>query len=448
MQEINKKNLGEFFDTDYSKSAFYLTFRNTSNYIDGLKPGGRKIIHTIKSEKINTDLKVNRLSAKVAESTAWIHGETSLEGAIVNMAQNYVGSNNIPLLKSAGTFGTRFIPSAAASRYIHTCSMPYFKNIFSNEDDPILINQTFENQPIEPRFFIPILPMILVNGSEGIGSGYAQKILPRDYKELIESIKKIIKGEKFNCPKPNYKGFTGKILKGQEPNSWEIHGIAKKDIKNTIIISEIPVGISLGQYLVKLDKLVEDKKIRKYRDKSEDDKFYFEITVDSDLYSKDIEEIKQLLGLIKKVTENFTCIDENNKIIVFKNPEELLKAYVDIRKKSYLSRKKCLIDKWTFDSQIALSKSIFIEKIVYGELKINNVPQQEIEKKLEKIKDIIKNNDSYDYLFVMPVRSFTKERIQELKDNAKETKNKVINIKKKKEEDLWNEDIENLKNLY
>lgn len=445
MSEINKKNLGDFLDTDYSQSALYLTFRNTANYVDGLKPGGRKIIHTVKSEKITTDLKVNRLSAKVAETTAWIHGETSLEGAIVNMAQDYIGANNIPLLKAAGTFGTRFIPSAAASRYIHTCSMPYFKNIFITDDDPILIDQNFEGQQIEPRYFIPVLPMILINGSEGIGSGYAQKILPRDYKELMTTIKKIINGEKFTCPKPSYNGFAGKIVKGVEPNSWEIHGEAKKDLRNTVIITEIPVGISLGQYLVKLDKLVEDKKIKKYKDKSEDDKFYFEITTDNELYAKNIEEIKSILGLIKKVTENFTCIDENNKIIVFKNPEDLLKAYVEIRKSSYLLRKKCLIEKWTIDSQIALSKSIFIEKIVDGTLKINNVPQQEIEKKLSTIKDIVKNNDSYDYLFVMPVRSFTKERIHELKENAKEAKNKVIEIKKKKEEDLWIEDLANIK---
>lgn len=439
-----EKNLEDFLLNEYSQSALYISFRSMANYVDGLKPGGRKILYTVKKEKINSDFKVNRLSSKVAELTAWIHGEVSLESAIVNMAQDYVGSNNLPLIKSSGTFGSRFIPSAAASRYICTSAKDYLNELFSPEDDEILIEQVFEGQVIEPKYYVPILPMILVNGSEGIGTGYAQKILPRNPKEIIEAVKKILNGEKAKCPKPHYVGFKGKIVLGENENSWEIHGTVEKVSRNKLKVTEIPVGISLNQYLEKLDRMVEDKTIKDYKDNSEEDNFDFDIVCDNETYAKSEDEIKKILGLIKKVSENYTCIDEDNKVRVFANATELLNEYVKVRKATYIKRKENLIKKYTLESKLALSKAIFIKKIISGDLVINNVPQDKVIAALEKIEDIIKVDGKYNYLLDMPVKSCTKERFNELQERAKEAKEKVSEIKKKNETNLWSDDLSKL----
>ena len=199
---MNDIKITEFFDTDYCDYGSYDNYRKIASICDGLKPSARKCLYIVLKDNIKEPFKVQNLCARVSEKTNYIHGATSLYGVIVGLAQDFVGTNNIPLFQRKGNFGTRLIPEASADRYIFTCKEKYLDNIFNEEDNSNLISQIFEGDEIEPKFFIPIIPMLLVNGSLGLTTGFSQKILPRDPKELIKWIMCKLSGKKF----------TGKLL--------------------------------------------------------------------------------------------------------------------------------------------------------------------------------------------------------------------------------------------
>ena len=182
--------ISDFFNKEFSSYASYDRYRSLGNFIDGLKPTARKLIANAISNKINDPMKLSSFVMKMCDLYEYLHGPTSAEDAAVGLAQNFTGANNINLLKPAGSFGTRTIPEAAAARYIKTCKEKIIDKIFIPIDEHILIEQYFEGTKIEPRFYVPILPMILVNGNEGVGTGFAQKILPRDPKEIISFLTK------------------------------------------------------------------------------------------------------------------------------------------------------------------------------------------------------------------------------------------------------------------
>ena len=214
MPKQDKIKVEEFFNTDYVDSASYDNLRKIGSITDGLKNSSRKIIHTMIDKNIKEKTKVARLTSTVAEHTEYLHGEIGLSGVMVNLAQNFVGANNIPFIKRDGNFGTRHKPAAAAPRYIKTRKEDYLDKLYMKDDYPILISQQFEGINIEPRYFMPIIPMLLINGSEGISSGFAQKILPRDPKTIISELTKILKGtkklENVKLGSPYWKGFKVK----------------------------------------------------------------------------------------------------------------------------------------------------------------------------------------------------------------------------------------------
>src|SRR5574344_456638 len=160
-----KTSVTNFLNNEVVDFASYSTMRALASYIDGQKNASRKVLSSIMNRP-NKDTKVSILSGLIMTDTEYLHGDIS--GSIVTLAQNYLGTNNLPLLTREGNFGTRFENEASATRYIFTAKEKYFDNIFKKEDNDILIQQYFEGTKIEPRFFVPTLPLVLVNGSEGI----------------------------------------------------------------------------------------------------------------------------------------------------------------------------------------------------------------------------------------------------------------------------------------
>lgn len=433
-----------FLNTEYSQSALYQSFRSIASYVDGLKPSSRKVIYTLKKRNITHDVKVSRFASDVASETEYLHGETSLQGVIVNMAQNFVGSNNDNLLYPSGSFGTRFIPASSAPRYIFTRKSESFDKYFHKDDDPVLISQEFEGSVIEPRFFVPVLPLILINGSEGIGTGYAQKIFPRSVEEIEGYIKTTLE-DKIPRRKliPNFRGFKGTVIPDEEnSNSWYIEGVFS--IKNTssIEITEVPIGYTLSSYTAQLEKLVERRIIKDYEDLSEDDNFLFKISVSREFTKKSKEEITDILKLRKKISENYTCVDEENKIVEMKSAEEILQAFIKIRIEYYAKRKEYLLKKLSEDILLLESRAAFIKAVIEERVLINNKKKSEIETQIKKIENIITVDDSYDYLLRMPIWSLTHERYTELLNQVKEFKGKVKEIKSKSDKTFWLEDLE------
>lgn len=451
---MNDIKITEFFDTDYCDYGSYDNYRKIASICDGLKPSARKCLYIVLKDNIKEPFKVQNLCARVSEKTNYIHGATSLYGVIVGLAQDFVGTNNIPLFQRKGNFGTRLIPEASADRYIFTCKEKYLDNIFNEEDNSNLISQIFEGDEIEPKFFIPIIPMLLVNGSLGLTTGFSQKILPRDPKELIKWIMCKLSGKKFTGKLlPYFKGFKGSVISTGD-NTYEIIGKYEKIGANKIEITDIPCGPGTGgysdlnSYLSVLDKLVEEKKIKDYDDYSEGNEYKIIVTFwrNQGLNIDTCDIIKEL-KLSKSVTECYTSINENNKVVEYNNVFDILENYFKIRYDFYKKRKEILLSQISNKIFQDISKYTFIKGVIDETIILKNKSYNQIEKQLITIKNIIKINDSYEYLLNMPVGLITKERYLKLKESLKELKVKHDEIKNKSIEQFWIDDLNILSKL-
>lgn len=438
----NTLNISEFFGTDYVSYSSYDNLRKIGSVVDGQKNSSRKVLYTVLQNNIKTDNKVSSLAAKTAEFTEYLHGDIS--GVIVSLAQNFPGSNNIPLLVREGNFGTRFDSEASAARYIYTHGSKEFFELFNKDDTFILEQQSFEGTPIEPVFFVPSLPLLLVNGSSGVSSGFAQQILPRNPKDIKKYLQVKLTG-KGKSPKliPWFSGFDGKVQQGITDKQWEIRGVVTRESANRVKISEIPVGIGLIDYIKVLDKLEDDKVIQSYKDMSEDNKFLFEVRIASkDLKEMSEDELLNKLKLIKRVSENFTCMSEENKIIVFDSPEEVFNHYIQVKLKYLNKRKEYKLQEFLKDITLEESRFAFINAIVTDTLIVNKRKKKDIEADLPNIPGIITQSGNYDYLLNMSIHSLTSERLDRLTKSIKELKSQHKALEKTKIEDIWLEELE------
>lgn len=432
----------ELLDTRLVDYASYDNLRKIASCIDGLKNAARKVMYTVHEKKIKEKTKVLQLANKCAEFSDYLHG--SLDGVVVTLGQDFTGTNNIPLLQKFGNFGTRSVNEASAPRYIFAKGSDAFFDIFKYEDDAILEHQEFEGYPIEPKFYVPTLPMLLVNGSEGVSSGFAQKILSRN----PELLKKYITNRLLQKPVkaewlvPWFKGFNGTVENDKEtPNKWYIKGVIEQVSGNCYLIKEVPYQYDLRGYIDVLDSLVDSKKITKYKDESDGENLMqFRVWLPRNLNCDLYEHLK----LIKPITENYTCIDENNKIKVFDSVASIIDHYINVKKAYTLKRKEHYINKYSDELKILLSKKLFISLYINNNIKINNVKKEEIVKQLKSIKDIVEV-DNYNYLLNMPIYSLTLERIKALEDDIANLKNKLNSLESMSVESIWADDISKLK---
>jgi DNA topoisomerase-2 len=429
----------EFLNNEVVDFASYSTMRAIASLVDGFKNGGRKVAYTV-MKRPDKDTKVSILAGIIAIETEYLHGDIS--GSVVTMAKNFAGTNNIPLLTREGNFGTRFEPEASANRYIFTAKEKIFDKIFDKIDNNILINQEFEGTEIEPRFYVPNLPMILINGSEGIATGFAQKILPRNPDDIKLCIKTKLSGQAPTPIKPWFKDFNGVISQGETSNQWIIDGVFERKSLTKLIITELPIGYNLTSYTKILDDLEDKKKINGYSDLSENDTFKFEVQMKSTDLKKDDEWILKELKLTKKVSENYTVLDENNRVQIYSSAEEILDHYIKVKLEYTQKRKDYLIKKLKDDTLLLASKYIFIKNVTDGNIIVNKKKKTEIISQIEPIDKIIKYEDSYDYLLKMPIYSLTLEKMEELKEQIMNKKQELADISSKEIQEIWFEDME------
>lgn len=448
--------ISDFYKVDGCNAASYDNYRKIASVVDGFKPSGRKIMYTVLKKNVTSPMKVSILKSDAAAMTQYLHGDQSLEGVVVTLAQEFPGTNNIPLLKRKGTFGNRLKPAAAAGRYIFTCKEDYLDKIFKKEDDAILIEQIFEGDKIEPKWYAPVIPMLLVNGSIGLTTGFTQRILQHNPKDLIKWIEAKIDKKKLPKIIPWFNGFTGTVEENLSKSdktdhiAWLIKGSFKKISGTEIEIDEIPIGYTLEDYVEILDKLEDERQIRDYKDLSDDGKFKFIVklwrTKEQGL-TVDSKDLLDKLKLINSITEIYTAINKDNKVIEYKSAEDLLEDFYKVRLDCYAKRKEWQMNELSQKIKEAVAKFVFISGVIDGTIVVAKKTYEQVEKQLKSIDKIIKINDSYEYLVNMPIRMMTKERLEQLKDQMKTLKEKLDALKKMSPEDIWKADLVELKNV-
>lgn len=435
---MNKRNITDFTEKEYKQQAQNKNFQSIASYVSGLKPTANKVIYTIFKNNVSTWTKVEDIASTTSLLTKYLGGATNISGVTINIARNYIGSNNLSLLAKKGDFGGRLKDVPGAPRYIFTKKSPIFDKLFNKEDLNVLPRYSFEGDDIEYRFFTFHLPMLLVNGSEGMGSGHAQKILPRNPLELIKELKNKLNGKNYKIPDVYYNGYNGEFIKKSE-TQWLIKGSFERKSITKTMITEIPIVTSVDNYRKFLDKLVDKKVILDWDDlcDPQNDKILFELKHSKDISKLSDDEMLDKFNLVSSETENFTCINEKNRIRVFDTAKEVFDAFCEVKLEYIEKSKQFKINLMKDDLAVLESKVIFIKNVIDNTIEINNKKKSEIVKSIKGVEGIITIEGNYDYLLRMPLYSLTSEKIKELNDKIKAVKSDITRLQKTEAEDIW-----------
>jgi len=489
----------DFVHKELIHFSIYDNLRSIPSLCDGLKPSQRKILYYMLNRKIVRSMKVAQLSGYISAETSYHHGESSLQQAIVGMAQNFVGSNNINLLFPDGNHGSRLAggKDAASPRYIFTKLEAIAQAIFHQNDTPLLTFLNDDGQQIEPEWYIPVIPMILVNGCEGIGTGYSTYVPPHNPKDIIANVRRIIKGQDPLPMKPQFRDFGGDII-DLGNGSYMSVGKWKRISDYQVQITELPVGTWITTYKEFLESLVDGSAGTNKRDK---DKTATKTKKQHTIVLKDVQnktmdentginfivefkDNKVLDKLIKnntlqkelKLTKTFSTnnmylFDDNLTPLRYETTNDILLDFCDVRLEYYTKRRKYLIKKLSDELVFLQAKVRFIEEYINGVLQINRKRKNEVVRILESrdypkqisnttesrdqdpenetnATDSSSDSDSgYDYLIRMQLVSLTRERIEQLMDQTQKKGNELAELKRKKDKDLWIEDLQVIEQL-
>lgn len=448
-QQENKipvRPIEDFFDNEYKGYAVYtIENRAIPSVIDGFKPTARKVAFVADQVWKKGDekpMKVFQLAGRVAATAFYHHGNASLESNIIGMAQDF--KNSMPIFQGIGQFGSLRSPEAGAPRYVGVRFNENFRLLYKDFD---LVDPQFEEgEQIEPRFFLPIIPTVLLNGSAGIAVGFATNIMNRHPLDLIDACVDVLEGKDPRELRPWIKDFTGTFDRSADnPNSWTIKG--RYDVKNTstVEIYEIPPSFTYEKYEAHLDGLVEKGVIASYDDNSSDKIHYvlkFPRQTLAEIQKKG--KLDETLRMIERDTENLTTLDENRKLKVFTRAEDIIKYFVDFRLGYYQRRKDRLLSDLAAQLDVLDAKSRFIDAVIKGRIIVANEKKSDIMRSIEK-EGIQKQDDSYDFLLSMPIWSLTHEKYTDLQKKHSEVLKEKDRVAKTLPIDFYRQDLADLK---
>jgi DNA topoisomerase-2 len=446
--------------------------RAIPNIMDGLKPGQRKILFTCFNRKLKKEVKVSQLAGSVGEKAAYHHGEASLTSTIVNLAQNYVGSNNINTLMPNGQFGTRLTggKDASSPRYIFTNLSRIARYIFPMEDDVICGSLKDDGLEVEPEYYAPIVPMVLINGSSGIGTGWSSNIPNYNPVDIVTILKCKLQKEPILIKLvPWYNGFNGVI----EPSNdkYLIHGIITR-VENdplSLMITELPIGVWTSDYKLFLQHLIEIGVLVVLKEYHSTNNVRFFITVaNEEMMSKLQEEgFHFTLRLTTSLTiSNMVLYNSSGCIQRYTSPEEILEEYYTVRLQKYEERKKYLVDKMEMECRKLSNQVRFIQEANMDKIKIRNETKTNIsnqltlanydvfpkEKKTEDDEDETdekpkkENNKEekhdFDYLLSMKIWNMTREKSEKFQQKLLLNQEKLATLKCTSIENMWLNDLD------
>jgi DNA topoisomerase-2 len=449
----------DFINQEMIHFSTYDCARSIPNMVDGLKTSLRKILFCAFKRRLTSELKVAQFSGYVAEHSAYHHGEASLNGAIVAMAQNFVGSNNIHLLKPNGQFGTRLQggDDSASERYIFTELNPLTRYLFRQEDDAVLTYLMDDGSPVEPEYYVPIIPFVLVNGISGIGTGFSSSLPAFNPKQIVAYLKqKLSNSANIECTNtgsegtsfvPYYEGFKGPIAK-TDPNKYVAKGVYEKTAEDKIRITELPIGTWTMPYISFLEGLMDGTTNEKTGKKTPPLIKDFvsvctELTVDITVQFNrgelaPLQEnggLEKLLKLTSSLsTTNMHLFDADCRLHKYASVEEIIDAFYEIRMTTYQKRKAYLVADLERTLNRISNKAKYIMETLDGTIDLRRKTQTEMDALLEtRGYDRLSNNTeetpSFKYLTKMPMDSVSQENVASLL-NEKAAKEKEYELLK------------------
>jgi len=434
--KVSSLSVTDFVHRDMANFSAEDIKRSIPHVADGLKPSQRKVIYACLKRNLTTDMKVAQLAGYVAEQTAYHHGEASLQGTIVNLAQNFVGANNLNLLEPSGQFGTRLAggKDAASSRYIFTRLAPYTKLVFDPSDNAVLKYVVDDGQQVEPEFYVPVIPVILMNGAEGIGTGFSCYVPPFDPEAIRNNILCVLNEVPMVSMKPFFKGFRGKTTKVKD-HTWALEGVVEKE-GSQLHVTELPPGKWIQDFKEHLDDLVEKGVLQKYENHSTETKPDFRIWG----FSGD-DPVKEL-GLVKTIhTSNMYLIGPNGAVKKYASPEEILLDYITLRLDLYKKRKAHLVTELEAEIHWITSKLEFITGVIQGSIQVLNQPIDSVKSQLRKRKF---EEDYVPKLLDIKTYNYTQEEVTKLRELSAKKANDLATLKATPVVQMWKNNLSQL----
>lgn len=438
----------DFVNKDLIHFSNYNLERSIPNVMDGLKTSQRKILFSALKRNLKSEIRVAQFAGYVSEHSGYHHGEASLNDAIIGMAQDFVGSNNIAWLVPQGQFGTRLQggKDAASPRYIHTYLQPYISSLVPSDDFGCLTYRDDDGLPVEPEWYAPVLPMLLVNGARGIGTGYSTYIPPCNPKVILQALKSWLEDEtplsKIELH-PWFQGFGGSIVKTDKDyvvkGSWKIE-------KDTMIITELPVETWSSDYKEYLDKLETEGTIKEFSDTSTDTTVCIRIKLTGNAEHTAILE-KSLTSKVKLT--NMHAFNSAGVIHKYDTLNSILEEFAGVRLDMYRKRRDFLLS----EMRAKLPYHENVVRFIVQQSKEHPAPdlrrksREDCDMLLEKDK-FAKINDSFDYLMDLPFKSLTLAVAKKHQDDLDKLKLSIRDMEDMDAEMLWLDDINAFSKIY
>ena len=457
-----------FMTREMKHFSVYDNQRSIANGMDGLKISLRKILYAaFKKGGLKTEIKVAQFSGYVSEHSGYHHGEASLNAAIVGMAQNFVGSNNINLFEPNGQFGTRLQggKDSASERYIFTQLNPITRLIYRAEDDAVLEYLDDDGQLVEPTFYAPVVPMILINGTKGIGTGFSTDIMCYNPLQVMDYIQAMLlkKPEsEWGTIEPYYRGFKGTITPLTAPGKFLVRGLHSVDAaKKQVRVTELPVGYWTEDFKKHLETLIESGTVKDYVDMSTDTVVDFTITfpASADLTTPAFAAVvdhgcctavEKLLKLYTtESTSNMHLFDSQDQLKKYGNVRDIVRDYYAPRLSLYGKRKTHQLAAMSAELRILSNKARYIQELLDGSIDLRRKRGDELITMMRtKGYDAVENDDQYKYLLRLPMDSVTEENVQKLLKEKGQKESQHAALQGTSIEQLWLADLAELRAEY
>ncbi|KAJ5231890.1 DNA topoisomerase II eukaryotic-type [Penicillium citrinum] len=475
---VSKISYTDFINKELILFSMADNQRSIPSVVDGLKPGQRKVLYACFRRNLKKDMKVVELAGLVSGMTAYQHGETSLQQTIVGLAQTFVGSNNINCLEPSGNFGSRLQGGSdcASARYIYTRLSPFARKIFHTADEPLLTYNEDDGKKIEPETYMPVVPMVLINGADGIGTGWSSSIPNYNPEDVVNNLKRLMKGEPIEPMQPWFRGFTGEVV-NMGGDRFKFSGIIKETGDKEVEITELPIRTWTQDFKDKLEDIIKAEKvpsfIKDYKDYNTHDKVHFVIQLDEKNMKAALSEgLEEKFKLTKSIaTSNLVAFDPEGRITKYATVDDILKEFFTVRLKYYERRKQHQLSELQKELEKLSNQARFVQMIIDGKLVISKKKKSVLVNELRekgfkaftKVADAAKLGEdeavveegeedddadvevlssSYDYLLGMALWSLTQERVEKLRRQIGDKEVEIDALIKLSKEDIWNKDLD------
>lgn len=431
-------NVTDYVNTDHKAFSVFNSIRQIPQLIDSLKPSQRKILFA--ALEYNKEEIVDRLGMFAAARTNYKSGGENMSSTIINMAQAFPGTNNIPYFDRDGQFGSIMGKDASSPRYISVAVSDVIRKIFRKDDEGILEYNYLGDEKMEPKYFLPILPMFLVNGMNGIGSGYSTDTPCHCVKSVISALRGLLRGEDNVSIKPYWNGFKGETGYTEEGRAYS-RGLFERVNATTLRITEVPVGWFSKVYETKvLLPLYKSGIITEYANDTSEDTWDITVVFKRGELSKlSDSQVEQMFKLYSANMPVWTAWDEDGIIHRYNSWYPMLVAFFNFRLDRYEDRRQWMVCDLIRRAYIMKNRALFIDWATKTDLR----------QKLDTLKELFLKeypdfDSNLDDLFKMPLSSITADARDRLLRQIKELEAREEELNKKTAIDLYNEDLDDL----